>query len=205
MKIKLLILFLFLSNSLIIAGPKRSDIPETISVKIGAADPIDIDFEEYIRGVVNGEMQMYGHQSQPYLEALKAEAIVARCYALAVGLRKHSGNFILDSDADQKYIPYDGTDNDVYNPAKAGEYVPRVREAVINTTGQVLTAYNRNEDQNEIIMALYGADYPNRSISSVRDSDGTYFAWWIYAPYLGSRDNSGGSEAGANPYGLSHI
>ena len=66
-----------------------AEVPKTIDVyRTDSGKTEQIDFEDYIKGVVSGEMP-----SEFHLEALKAQAVAARTYSLARVLRaQESGN-----------------------------------------------------------------------------------------------------------------
>lgn len=107
------------------------------------SNPYSLDMEEYIIGVVAGEMPASFNK-----EALKAQAIAARTYATYKML--NIPNYILSTSVmDQVYITKEamqkkwGTDFDYY--------YNRIKEAVLETKNQVLT-YN-----GEVIIAYYFA------------------------------------------------
>ncbi len=102
-----------------------------------------MDLEDYIIGVVAGEMPASFNE-----EALKAQAVAARTYALYK--MKNIKNYVLaTSVSDQVYLSIDdmkkkwGSDFDYY--------YNRVKRAVLETEGEILT-YN-----DEVIIAYYFA------------------------------------------------
>ncbi len=118
-----------------------------------------VDLEQYLRGVVPAEMQ----PSWP-LEALKAQAIAARTYAL----------YSLD-DA-QRYDICATTNCQVYRGV-AGEH-PRSDEAILATTGQVLM-WN-----GAVVRAYYHSDSGGTTASAAE-------VWGQDEPYLQSRSDTG--------------
>lgn len=99
------------------------------------SDPFTLDLEEYIIGVVAGEMPASFN-----MEALKAQAIASRTYAMYK--MKNLNNYVLSTTInDQVYLTLEqmkskwGNDFDYY--------YNRVKEAVEQTKGQVIT-YNDN-------------------------------------------------------------
>ncbi|HZU53593.1 MAG TPA: SpoIID/LytB domain-containing protein [Holophagaceae bacterium] len=68
-----------------------------------------VDLESYLKGVVPREM---GAWNYPALEALKAQAVAARTYAVAnLGKRKEEGYDLVDTVSDQVYGGADGEQN----------------------------------------------------------------------------------------------
>ena len=94
----------------------------TLVIRPGLVAINDVDLEEYLYGVVPAEMA----PSWP-LEALKAQAVAARSYALAN----------LDDHASHGYDLTASTDNKCYGGASMEHY--RTNEAVNATRGEVLT------------------------------------------------------------------
>lgn len=106
-----------------------------VSNKRDKSDPFTLDLEEYIIGVVAGEMPASFN-----MEALKAQAIASRTYAMYK--MKNLNNYVLSTTInDQVYLTLEqmkskwGSDFDYY--------YNRVKEAVEQTKGQVIT-YNDN-------------------------------------------------------------
>lgn len=83
------------------------------------AGPVELDLEEYLLGVVPSEIYESSH-----IEALKAQAVAARTFALK---RAMAGTVVDDTTSFQAYR------------APLAESSPRSRQAVTETTGQVLT------------------------------------------------------------------
>lgn len=107
------------------------------------SNPITLDLEEYIIGVVAGEMPASFN-----MEALKAQAIASRTYAMYK--MKNLNNYVLSTTiSDQVYLTMEqmkskwGSDFDYY--------YDRVKTAVEETKGQVIT-YN-----DDLIISYYFA------------------------------------------------
>ena len=104
--------------------------------KINAVNIIDL--ENYLRGVIAGEMpSAWGNYGG--MEALKAQAVVARTYALyEQGLQRHSGYHLCDA---QHCQVYGGKGAETFN----------TDQALAETRGEILT-YN-----GEVIEPFYNA------------------------------------------------
>ena len=101
------------------------------------------ELENYVKGVLAGEMK----NDWP-LEALKAQAIAARSYALAnLGKRASSGYDLKDTPEDQAY-------------GGASAETVKTNEAVDSTTGLVLT-YNT-----KVVPAYYSASAGGKTINA---------------------------------------
>lgn len=103
----------------------------------------EIPFEEYIVGVLAGEMPIYFEK-----EAFKAQAVAARSYALKrMDYNKNKEYDVVDSIMNQVYL-----DNDYLKKAWKDEYVTNInklREAVNETGGEYL------EYNGEIVDAMF--------------------------------------------------
>lgn len=141
----------------------------------------DVDIESYVKGVTPAEMP-----STWNIEALKAQAIAVRSYAIA-NLGKHAscGFDLLDTTQDQVY---NGVLAETQNATKAVE----------ETTGLVLT-YN-----NKIISTMYSASAGGQTKSALE-------AWGNDIPYLQSvksfDDETGvrGHGVGMTQYGAKNL
>ena len=141
----------------------------------------DVGIEDYVRGVTPAEMP-----SSWNMEALKAQAIAVRSYAIA-NLGKHAsqGFDLLDSTMDQVY-------NGVLAETSA------TNKAVEETKGLVLT-YN-----NKIISTMYSASAGGQTKSALQ-------AWGNDIPYLQSvksyDDETGirGHGVGMTQYGAKNL
>ena len=129
----------------------------------------DVDLENYIKGVVPSEMPSSWHY-----EALKAQAIAARSFALAN----------LGKQAKHGYDLKDNTEDQAYGGASAETNI--TNKAVDETHGLVLT-YDM-----KIISAYYFASAGGMTSTSV---------WGGYAPYLRSVP-SFDDDMGKNGHGV---
>lgn len=106
---------------------------QTIRVKRLSSDKIDtIPLEEYIVGVLAGEMPIYFE-----LEALKAQAVASRSYAMKrIEYNKENEYDVVDSVLNQVYL-----DDDYLKKTWGGSYVKninKIRTAVNETLDEVL-------------------------------------------------------------------
>lgn len=116
----------------------------------------DVDLEDYIKGVVPSEMP-----SGWELEALKAQAIAARSYALAnLGKRASFGYDLKDTPEDQAY-------------GGASAETTKTNRAVDETSGLVLT-YNY-----KVVSAFYSASAGGQTVTAKE-------AWGNDVPYVRS-------------------
>ena len=94
---------------------------------------ITLPFEEYIKGVVAGEMPATFE-----LEALKAQAVASRSYAMyQMTATKDKDYDVLNTTANQVYL----TDQELKNNWK-NEYeqkINKINKAITETTGEYLT------------------------------------------------------------------
>lgn len=125
-----------------------------------------IELEEYITGVVSSEMPALFHT-----EALKAQAIIARTYALKA---MSKGKLLTDTNSTQNYKDINQLKN-IWG-GNFNTYYNKVKDAVNSTKGMYLT-YNGN-----YIEAVY------HSTSNGRTEDSIY-GWGNYYPYLISVDS----------------
>ena len=141
----------------------------------------DLDLEDYLKGVVPSEMP-----SGWELEALKAQAIAARSYALAnLGKRASLGFDLKDTPEDQAY-------------GGASAETSKTNEAVESTTGLVLT-YNM-----KVVPAYYSASAGGQTINASA-------AWGNDLPFIRSvpsyDDNvkKNGHGVGMSQYGANNL
>lgn len=130
-------------NSLVLSGKKLSAQNLVHRKPNGLYDVISlVEFNDYLAGVVTGEMP----SSWP-LEALKAQAVVARSYALSRISERRYEIYHLEADhLDQVYR------------AQASE---KARAAVLLTEGIVL-----KKPSGEILKAYYHADCGGRTVTA---------------------------------------
>ena len=127
---------------------------DTVRLKITSTDEIiELDMNEYLRGVVPSEMPPYYH-----IEALKAQAIVARTYAYQkMETGGHSDCDICDSATHcQAYYSVEKIlqiwERRGFDEALRAQYLENVNEAVYATNNTVVT-YN-----GELIRAYFHAN-----------------------------------------------
>ena len=106
------------------------EVPDTVRVKLNDGSIIEVDFDEYLYGVVSSEMgtsyKENGEVKEVGIEALKAQAVASRTYALYnIQHSKYEGYDMTSTTSDQVY--------------KAGNVKDIVKEAVDSTSGQVMT------------------------------------------------------------------
>ncbi len=139
---------------------------------------VEMELEEYVRGVVLAEMPAYFEE-----EALKAQAVVARTYALRRVQRgdRHSGGAVCTvSSCCQNYM----TDEKYLSGWGAQDDLQKVADAVEATAGLVLTY------EGELIDSTYF------SCSGGRTEDAAA-VWGKDVPYLQAVDSPGEEEAGS--------
>lgn len=131
---------------------------------------VSMELEEYVAGVVLGEMP-----SAFQMEALKAQAVAARTYALSVcGGGRHDGAVCIQYSCCQTYLA-----PEAYLAAGGTqEAVDKIREAVEETAGQVLT-YN-----GKLITATYFS-------CSGGNTEDAAAVWGSDVPYLQSVESPG--------------
>ena len=150
----------------------------TIPVLTDSGEVVLMELETYIRGVVLAEMPAYFET-----EALKAQAVVARTYALrriATGDRHPGGAVCTESTCCQSYI----TDEDYLSHYGGTADLTKIAQAVEDTAGLVLT-YNGS-----LIDATYF------SCSGGRTEDAAA-VWGTDVPYLQAVDSPGEENAGS--------
>lgn len=137
-----------------------------------------IDLEEYVVGVVLAEMP-----ASFEMEALKAQAVAARTYAMktCADAKKHNGAVCDDSGCCQGYM----TEEDYLQRGWKEKYVTRVRAAVYETVGQVLlyegkliraTYFSCSGGVTESAIAVWGRDYPYlQSVESPGEEETVYY------------------------------
>ena len=156
---------------------KLKYISNTI-IRVKRVDTGNIDkifFEEYIVGVLAGEMPIYFEK-----EALKAQAVAARSYALKrIEYNKDNDYDVVDSIMNQVYL-----DNDYLKSAWGENYIDNInklREAVNETSmeyleynGEVIDAlfFSTSNGYTETSSLVFDVDLPYlKSVKSAWDED----------------------------------
>lgn len=137
------------------------------------------DMDEYLTGVVLGEMPAY---FEP--EALKAQAVAARTYAAkarASGGKHGDGSVCMDSQCCQAYRSPEA----YLASGGSAEDVEKIRQAVEDTSGYVLT-YGE-----ELIEAVYFS-------CSGGSTEDAAAVWGADVPYLRATDSPGEENAAHN-------
>ncbi len=143
-----------------------------IKVKKDEQTVVSMPIEEYILGVVLGEMP-----ASFETEAIKAQAVVARTFAaynIEIGKKHSDCDICTDSNCCQSYI-----DPDIY-AQKIGSYndVDRFRAAIMDTAGECLWYSG----------SLIEATYFSCSGGKTEDAAAV---WGTEVPYLKSQDSPG--------------
>ena len=123
---------------------------------------INLNMTDYLIGVVSSEMPASFN-----LEALKAQSVLARTYALKA---KQTGKKLTDTVSTQNYIDIDQMKNKWGNSFNT--YYNKIKNAVENTNGEYLS-YNGN-----YIEALYHSTNNGKTESSL-DVFGNYYPYLI--------------------------
>ena len=171
----------------------RTDMPAvTMDLLLADGSKKTLDLEDYLVGVVLGEMP-----ASFETEALKAQAVVARTYTLKcanAGIKHGTGTMCAEASCCQAYV----------NPDDYGggeEELAKVRSAVEDTAGEVLT-YNGNLIEatyfscsggvTEDAVAVWGTDYPYlRSVESPGEETAAYYTDSVYFTAEGFRQKLG--------------
>lgn len=134
-----------------------------------------VDLEDYVKGVVSSEVGVHWPE-----EALKAQAVLARTYAVAHIIHNRTRNF------------YDVTSSVFHQVYRGEEGTEEVEKAVKETNGQILT-YNgqpimafyhacsvgKTEDPKEV----FGREYPYLKPVEVSSTPSPYTLWEKKIPY----------------------
>lgn len=147
MKNKILLLIVVVLSVIAISGSKKEEVKEEI--KLALKDTLtgeikNIELEDYIVGVVAGEMPASFNE-----EALKAQAIAARTYAM-YKMKNSNGTYDLVTDkTNQVYITEDKMKS--LWQENFDYYFEKIKKAVYDTKDLIMT-YN-----GDIILSLYFA------------------------------------------------
>lgn len=141
-------------------------------------DRIQMDLEDYVVGAVLSEMP-----ASFELEALKAQSVAARTYALQTcnSSTKHAGAICTSHSCCQGYL----TDEDYLLLGWHEKYIERVRQAVTETAGQVLVYdgalirapyFSCSGGATESAVTVWGRDYPYlQSVESPGEEETVYY------------------------------
>ena len=145
---------------------------------VKTANITEIPFEDYIKGVVAGEMPATFE-----LEALKAQAVASRSYAMyQMTATKDNEYDVLNTTANQVYL----TDEQLKENWKDEypEKINKIKEAIAETSGEYLT-YN-----GEIVNAMFFST----SVGATENSEEVFVS---ALPYLRSVDSKWDEESPA--------
>lgn len=135
--IPLLIVGLTNSEDLLIKIKYGSISNKVIKVKRNKANEIiEVPLEEYVIGVVAGEMPASFN-----IEALKAQAVASRTYVLKKEESSNNDYDVVDTTSNQVYIDYDEMKEKWQN--NYDTYLSKIKKAVQETKGEVIL-YNNN-------------------------------------------------------------
>lgn len=156
----------------------------TISFRTGELTVVTMDMDEYLVGVVCAEMPA---SFAP--EALKAQAVVARTYALkmkTMGDKHGDGSVCADHTCCQAYVDEEG----YLARGNTPQDYEKIRRAVYETSGYVLTYegelieatyFSCSGGITEDAAAVWGSDYPYlRSTPSPGEENAAYYTDSIY-------------------------
>ncbi len=150
MKKGIIVLFLIVLLPYIILSFFYDEEKNILYVKVKTDKTIiSVPLEEYIVGVVAGEMPASFHE-----EALKAQAVAARSYVLNK-IKSNNSYDVTDNTLTQVYLDEDKLKSkwkDNYD-----QYLKKIRRAVYSTEGEVLVY------DNEIIEALFFSTSPGHT------------------------------------------
>ncbi|MEM5777504.1 MAG: SpoIID/LytB domain-containing protein [Candidatus Aenigmatarchaeota archaeon] len=145
---------------------------------------VTMPLEEYIKGVVFAEIGR--ETSVPAV--LKAQAIAARCFTVAVDMRR-TKEILKKTDYDvTDSLGTSGQDYLAYIPS-IKFYYPQLGTIVEQVAGEIIKCYNRTTNQEELIHAKYGNEFGTHSEDELDFP--FYPSWWYHPPYLKRRDENG--------------
>lgn len=159
-KIVLLMSLICLMGSVSYAKTKVK-VPETVRIKLNDGNIVEIGLDEYLYGVVSSEMGTSylskGKSKQVGIEALKAQAVASRSYAVySINHSKYDGYDLTATTSDQVY--------------QSGNVKDIVKKAVDMTSGQVMTY------DDEVISAYFFSTSGGHTESSEN-------VWYASLPY----------------------
>lgn len=164
--------------------------PESVPISVffrGSDGTVtEMDMDEYLVGVVCAEMPA---SFEP--EALKAQAVVARTYALKAKLsgdRHGDGSVCGNSACCQAYI----SETDYRNKGAKSEDLEKIRTAVYATSGYVLTYegglieatyFSCSGGTTEDAVAVWGSEFPYlKATPSPGEENAAYYTDSVYIP-----------------------
>lgn len=187
-------------TSLVYTEEPENPLPVRVRGDEGAVE--EGDMEEYLVGVVLAEMPTYFEQ-----EALKAQAVVARTYALkayATGGKHGNGSVCRESGCCQAWI----SERSFLEQGGKLQDVENVQNAVAATAGCVLTYegelieatyFSCSGGSTEDAAAVWGTDFPYlRSVESPGEEDAAHytdtytFDWEVFCALLDVSPQGGG-------------
>ncbi|MDO4282387.1 MAG: stage II sporulation protein D [Clostridia bacterium] len=163
------------TNSGSVSNLVLSESTTIIPLKLSDGKIIQIGLEDYIVGVVGSEMP-----AEFNTEALKAQAVAARTYAL----KKVAAGITLTTNSETQSYKSEKELKDMWGNS-FNKYYTKVKNAVYSTSRECIT-YNGN-----LIDALYFSTSNGKTEEPIN-------VWGYSAPYLKSVDSS--FEIGANGY-----
>ena len=154
-------------------------VPLVVKIRSSEGTVSEGDMDTYVVGVVLAEMPAYFET-----EALRAQSVVARTYArkaLATGGKHADGSVCTQSACCQGWI----SQEDYLQAGGSQENVDRVREAVLSTSGQVLTYdgelieatyFSCSGGSTEDALAVWGTDFPYlRAVDSPGEENAAHY------------------------------
>ena len=132
---------------------------------------IKIPFEEYIIGVVAGEMPANFN-----IEALKAQAVASRSYALTKMIQNKNNNYDVTNDTSNQVYQDDNTLKNKWK-SSYNTNIAKIKEAVLSTRGEYLTY------KGEVVNAFFFS-------TSVGKTENCVDVFGGNLPYLVSVDSS---------------
>lgn len=160
------------------SGDGQAHMP--ISVRLSNGKYTAMDIEEYLTGVVLGEMPA---DFEP--EALKAQAVAARTYTvktLQTGGKHGNGSICTDPVCCQAFV----SEEAYLSKGGTQENLEKVRTAVLDTSGWVLTYegelieatyFSCSGGKTEDAAAVWGTDYPYlQAVSSPGEESATHYS-----------------------------
>lgn len=145
---------------------KDEDNKNYITIKRSSGLITNIEIEEYVIGVVGAEMPASFNE-----EALKAQAIIARTYAVSI---LNKGKILTDTSSTQNYK--DNNELKKMWGANYDKYYQKIKNAVNDTKGLYLTY------EGKIIDAVYHS-------TSNGQTENAEYVWGTAKPYLVSVDS----------------